>query len=137
MADYGKITVIKSSLMNDFYDYIINMPQEIPTPPFIADITLISSNRKELTEEYNNAFKSAQYIVLLRKRRLVPLGFTHEWIDQYNFLLFGNDKYPSQNIKIFPKEWFYKNGTISTYFGDNPVTLEISERKLTDIINMN
>ena len=138
LIDIGKVTVIRKDLMKNFYDYIINMPQNTPTPPFLVDINLVSANSHELAEEYNAAFKSAKYIILSRRIHLMSAyGHVYDMQNQYKFILFDDRDFPFREIRIISKEWFCNDGVISTYFGDNPITLEISERSLEKIINMN
>lgn len=142
------ITVLRKEIMKQFYCYINKMPQEIPTPPFIVDVNLFSADNKKITDRYNKAFKLAKYMTLSRERKLFSyndnpiydsnynLDYTQVWEYQYKFRLFGIEQ-TIKEIKIIPKEWFYKEGVISTYFGRNPITLEMRERKFKDIINLN
>jgi hypothetical protein len=135
MIDYGKVTIIRRDLMKDFYKYIANMPQDVPTPPFTADITLVSANKSNLAEDYTTAFKSAKYITLSRERKLFPCDGQYEWLDQFKFKLYGTE-YPLREVRILPKEWLYNDGVIRTYFDfdNDSISLEISERKINDVL---
>jgi hypothetical protein len=135
MIDYGKVTIIRRGLMKDFYKYISNMPQDVPTPPFTADVTLLSENKRDLAEDYTNAFKSAKYITLSREKKLFKSDHGHEWLDQFKFRLYGTD-YSLREVRILPKEWSYSDGVIRTCFDfDNYlISLEISERKIGDVM---
>lgn len=135
------ITVLSERMIKDFCDYIKKMPSNYESQPFIADVQLFSAHNEALAVNYNEVFKKIKFMTLYKNNRLYYENGLFKYEQQYGLKLFNGTeesfKKPFKDIIFSPKEWFYNDGVIFTYFGDDPTTLRISEKKLKDIININ